>query len=123
MIRMAGTREYIEEQHHTVAGAMMWCGNQVGYFLVPGRGAGTGPGTGHRGSQRAVQITTFNNSWFLGFPWFSMDSSKSRVFLGRGRIIRPGGLTGRWVSSPPGVWVHPKPLKGPPTMVTARSDL
>eukprot|EP00661_Eupelagonemidae_sp_cell13_P021102 gene21102-biopygen1085 len=42
---------------------------------------------------------------------------------GRGRIIRPGGLTGRWVSSPPGVWVHPKPLKGPPTMVTARSDL
>eukprot|EP00661_Eupelagonemidae_sp_cell13_P021689 gene21689-biopygen5688 len=23
---------------------------------------------------------------------------------GRGRIRRPGGLTGRWVSSPPGVW-------------------
>eukprot|EP00661_Eupelagonemidae_sp_cell13_P021069 gene21069-biopygen16160 len=36
---------------------------------------------------------------------------------GQGGASPPGGWAG------PGVWVHPKPLKGPPTMVTARSDL
>eukprot|EP00661_Eupelagonemidae_sp_cell13_P022079 gene22079-biopygen17694 len=97
-------------------------GRMAGPYNSPWGAHGLGPGGPFTGPPYRIRARATGRGRVAGAPTPDIWAVERRL-QAWGRIIRPGGLTGRAGSSPPGACMALSPYGAIPTMGTPRSDL